>query len=54
MFLKGESKPSNLSNDPNKEGVVPEIYVVQRYVDSPLLIGGKKFDMRIYVLVTSV
>lgn len=31
----------------------PEPYLAQRYVDNPHLVGGKKYDLRIYALVTS-
>lgn len=39
--------------DREAAGTMPEAYLAQRYLDNPHLVGGKKYDMRIYALVTS-
>jgi tubulin polyglutamylase TTLL9 len=46
-----EAQVEAAAADAQKKELEP--YIVQRYLEDPYLVGSKKFDMRIYVLVTS-
>ena len=50
-ILKGEKEFNKLLRISHKANTIP--YLISRYISNPHLINNKKYDLRIYVLITS-
>ena len=54
MIITKLAQVKNLSNQLFKQDPQgKDNFVVSRYIDNPMLVGGKKFDLRLYILITN-